>query len=127
MAEFTNGSPMKSLFAAALLTFTLPSLAGLQCAGSEPFWEITTKTTREGDFLMFKAPDAENPVALKLMARTDAHGYDPDNMTVYKTKYSTLTVIRGECRDSLLDDEYTHYAVFQNHPRVWGGCCNITE
>jgi uncharacterized membrane protein len=119
---------MKSLFVALILaSFITPAAhAGMQCAGAEPFWEITTKSTKEGDFLMFKAPDAEAPVALKLVAHTDAHGYAPDNMTVYKTKYSSLTVIRGECRDSLLDDEYTHYAVFQNHPRVWGGCCNVT-
>ena len=116
---------MKSLFTVLVLgLLSVPSFAAnIECAGTEPFWSISVK----GKFVWFNSPELKEPMALKILNRTEAFGYAPGHTFLIKTRYSRMTVIGGTCNDGMSDEDYTHNVAFEHDGKLLGGCCTITE
>jgi uncharacterized membrane protein len=114
---------MKTLILAAITLFGTTSAfaTDMTCGGTEPFWniQITGKT------LTYQSPTIPN-TKLNILSATDAAG-TPDGLAkVIKTKYTTLTIVRGEdCTDAMSDQTYTHHAIYTYGANVFYGCCNL--
>lgn len=114
---------MNSLLVALVLTaFSLPALAGkISCGGTEPFWGLSV----EGEYMRYSDPVMETTMSLKIVSRLQPVGYSEGYIQVIKSKFTSLTMVHGECNDGMSDEIYTHHAVFDNNGVIMGGCCNV--
>lgn len=114
---------MKTVFTVLTLAmFSLPTFAAeIKCIGTEPFWSATVKN----GILKYNDPIQEKPVSLKVLSIKNAEGFSPNNIQVIKTKFTRLSLVRGECSDGMSDNIYSHHAIYEKDDVVLGGCCNI--
>ncbi|MBY0516575.1 MAG: hypothetical protein K2P81_06700 [Bacteriovoracaceae bacterium] len=111
------------LFASLISVFSLSNAfaATLNCGGTEPFWGL--KVTDK--MMTFSSPELEKPVSLKVISKTEAAGFTAGFAFVVKSKFSSLSVIAGECNDGMSDEVYSHHAIYENGGAVLAGCCNL--
>lgn len=114
---------MKTFFAVLTMTMlSLPSFAAeINCIGTEPFWSVAVKN----GILKYNDPIQEKAVGLKVLSIKNAEGFSPKNIQVIKTKFTRLSLVRGECSDGMSDDIYSHHAIYEKEDVVLGGCCNV--
>lgn len=114
---------MKKLLIASFVLASFNSMAlDLSCFGTEPFWglKLTDKT------ITYSSPEQEEDMVLKVLAKNSAVGSSENFAFVVDTKYSSLTVISGECNDGMSDGTYPYHAVFKRDNVVLYGCCEPT-
>lgn len=116
---------MKNLVMALVLSaYSIPTFAAtLNCGGTEPFWsaQVTDKTIK------VSSPVEEQNMTLKVVSKTQAAGFVDNFAMVIKTKYTSLSVIAGDCSDGMSDLTHSHHAVFDYNGTVLAGCCNIYD
>lgn len=112
---------MKYLILVSTLLISLSSFAkDYECFGTEPFWGVSANDKT----ILYHDVVTDKDLVLNVTNKLNAAGYSEDVATVYKTKYSSLTIVAGECNDGMSDNEYKYHAVFNNGNTVFYGCCN---
>lgn len=104
-----------------LVNISLASATELSCAGTEPFWGITSS----GKELTFFTPDApESGRSFKIVSvRQETRS---GSVTVIKTENTTLTLLRdADCNDGMSERTFTHQAVYDIDGEVLAGCCSL--
>ena len=114
---------MKALMSVVFLSlFAFAALASeINCSGTEPFWSLTVT----GDKMVYSSPIEEDNATFKVVSALQAAGFAPGYITVIKSKYTSLTLVAGQCNDGMSDETYTHHAVFDKSGVILGGCCNV--
>lgn len=99
-----------------LVNISLASATEITCAGTEPFWGITSSEKE----LTFFTPDApENAQTFKIVSVSK-------DATVIKTEYTTLTLNADvECSDGMSERTYTHSAAYDIAGKTLYGCCTL--
>ena len=64
---------------------------------------------------------------LAILSTREAAGMPAGYATVTKTRYASLTTVKGECSDGMSDEVYSHHAVFDVNGVVLYGCCNMAK
>lgn len=114
---------MKKIILALLVSMiSLSSFAvEISCNGTEPFWNASVKK----GIITYLSPELEKTVSLKVTSTQQAAGFTENNSMVIKTKYTTLSLISGECSDGMSDETYSHHALYDYNGVLLGGCCNV--
>lgn len=112
----------KLIFAMAVTMISFSSLAvEINCNGTEPFWNASVKDGK----ISYLSPELEKKVTLKVTSTQQAAGFSENNSMVIKSKYTTLSMIAGECSDGMSDETYSHHALYDYKGVLFGGCCNV--
>ena len=123
---------MKTLLVIALLlplsTIVHASdVPALQCAGTEPFWGVTTD---QKGFLSFSDPASEDG-GKKFYSKTTVQnaagvveGY-AFQITATDMKNNTLKldVVKDDCNDGMSDEVYSYNALVEVNGSLFVGCC----
>ncbi len=114
-----------SLISILFLVLSLPVMADTPtffCVGTEPFWSMNVSES-EG-WIRFRRP--EGNMSLRIISRRTANGSARYGAFITSSRYTSLTVARGECSDGMSDNIYTHTAVFDmGGNNIYYGCCDI--
>ena len=113
---------MKTLILTFSILISVNTFATTQfeCVGTEPFWSL--KTTDK----MIKIQDPINLKgdSLEIISRKSAAQTSEDYATVIKSKYISLSILRGECNDGMSDEIYNFSVIVDKGDTVLAGCCN---